>query len=379
MVSGGNNVAEGLKHMESVLPHVLMQTAGQTSIEQDDQAVLLIQLEILRRQLALGTDPDTIKERLNDCKKSLDHFSGVMDARVYASFYQASYEYSKVKGNPQEYYTNSLLYLTYTPLSSLSLSTQASLASDIGLAALLGKNIYNFGELLQNPILKTLDSTEYVWLPKMLQAFNQGNIKAFNDIFGQVKDKYVSSQKTPTTSLVFLVSFFRFYVHVSKSHTFSLLSFIVCVVVCCVCQPTLAANVAFLNQKLRIMTLMELVFRLPSGSKAGTASGAASASSSSSSLSAPSEQRGRFLTFDAISKGCDLPVDQVEWLLMKSLALKVIKGEIDQVDQSIRLTWVSPRVLDIEQVKSLKNRLSVWQQEVEQTTVFVENNAQQII
>ena len=57
----------------------------------------------------------------------------------------------------------------------------------------------------------------------------------------------------------------------------------------------------------------------------------------------------------------------------------MIKGEIDQVNESVRLTWVSPRVLDIDQVKSLKNRLNAWQQEVEQTTVFVENNAQQII
>ena len=190
---GGGAVADGLKHVESVLPHVLHQSAGQVSIEQDEQAVLLLQLEITRRQLSLGVEIDLIKERLAESKKALDRFPGVMDARVYASFYQASYEYSKVKGNPQEYYTNSLLYLTYTPLSSLPISTQAALASDIGLAALLGKNIYNFGELLQHPILKTLDATEYVWLPKLLNTFNQGNIKEFNTIFGQVKDKYVSS------------------------------------------------------------------------------------------------------------------------------------------------------------------------------------------
>lgn len=111
---------------------------------------------------------------------------------------------------------------------------------------------------------------------------------------------------------------------------------------------------------------MELVFRLPS-SKAAVAVGD------------ENKARGRFLTFDAISVGCDLPKDQVEWLVMKALALKVVKGEIDQVAETVRVTWVSPRVLDIDQVKSIKNRLAVWQAEVEQTTVFVENNAAQIM
>jgi 26S proteasome regulatory subunit N9 len=191
-VSSLKSVEEGLKHIESVLPHVQHQTAGQVSLEQDEQAVLLLQLEATRRQLGLGGEIDLVKEKLAESKKSLDRFSGVMDARVYASYYQASYEYSKLKGNPQDYYTNSLLYLTYTPLNSIPLATQAALASDIGLAALLGKNIYNFGELLQHPILKSLDATEYAWLPKLLVTFNQGNIKGFNEIFEQVKGKYVS-------------------------------------------------------------------------------------------------------------------------------------------------------------------------------------------
>lgn len=120
------------------------------------------------------------------------------------------------------------------------------------------------------------------------------------------------------------------------------------------------------------MTLMELVFRLPSGKTA--ASGAAAESSASAEEGA----RGRVLSFDAISRGCDIPKDQVEWLLMKSLALKVIKGSIDEVAETIRLKWVSPRVLDREQVQSLQARLSTWQTDVEQTTVFVENNAQNV-
>lgn len=138
-------------------------------------------------------------------------------------------------------------------------------------------------------------------------------------------------------------------------------------------QPALAGNASFLNQKLRIMTLMELVFRLP-GEQA-----AAAAANEDGSGKGNGSSRGRVLTFDQVAKGCDLPLDQVEWLLMKSLALRVVKGEIDQVAQTVRITWVAPRVLDIEQLKALKGRLATWQKEVEQTTLFVENNAAQVI
>jgi 26S proteasome regulatory subunit N9 len=145
-------------------------------------------------------------------------------------------------------------------------------------------------------------------------------------------------------------------------------------------QPTLASNAAFLNQKLRIMTLMELVFRLPSGKGPAAASSASAAAASSSSAGAGEGQsRGRVLSFASIASGCDIPVDQVEWLLMKALALKVIRGQIDQVAQQVRLQWVAPRVLDKGQIKALQERLTVWQNDVEQTTIFVENNAQAVL
>lgn len=64
---------------------------------------------------------------------------------------------------------------------------------------------------------------------------------------------------------------------------------------------------------------------------------------------------------------------------MKALSLKVLRGSIDQVEESIRIQWVAPRVLDQAQVKSLQARITNWQTDVEQTTVFVENNAQSVI
>jgi len=93
-------------------------------------------------------------------------------------------------------------------------------------------------------------------------------------------------------------------------------------------QPVLAKHQEFLNQKLRIMTLMEMCFKRTSIT--------------------------RTLTFKDISTTCGLPLELVEVLLMKAFSLKVIKGLIDQVDQTVRIKWVQPRVLDVGQIASIE-------------------------
>lgn len=47
---------------------------------------------------------------------------------------------------------------------------------------------------------------------------------------------------------------------------------------------------------------------------------------------------------------CAVPL-QVELLVMKALSVGLIKGNIDEVDQKVQMTWVQPRVLDVQQVK----------------------------
>ena len=40
-------------------------------------------------------------------------------------------------------------------------------------------------------------------------------------------------------------------------------------------------------------------------------------------------------------------------LVMRALSLGLVKGTIDEVDESVHMTWVQPRVLNTEQVKRL--------------------------
>lgn len=50
---------------------------------------------------------------------------------------------------------------------------------------------------------------------------------------------------------------------------------------------------------------------------------------------------------------------QVELLVMKALSVGLIKGNIDEVDQKVQMTWVQPRVLDLQQVGARSQNLKL--------------------
>ena len=45
-------------------------------------------------------------------------------------------------------------------------------------------------------------------------------------------------------------------------------------------------------------------------------------------------------------------------------SLKLIRGTIDQVDKSVEITWVQPRVLEDEQLKTLHDLFGSWRNNV---------------
>lgn len=50
----------------------------------------------------------------------------------------------------------------------------------------------------------------------------------------------------------------------------------------------------------------------------------------------------------------------------------LIEGIIDQVEGTVYVSWVQPRVLGIPQIKSLRNRLDGWIEKVHTTLLSVE-------
>ena len=56
---------------------------------------------------------------------------------------------------------------------------------------------------------------------------------------------------------------------------------------------------------------------------------------------------------------------QVEMLVLKAFALKVVKGVIDEVEGNVRIDWIQPRVLHKEQIQALRDRLWEWANQVQ--------------
>jgi len=275
-------------------------------VEEHVHASVLCHMEICRHKTALGKLDDA-KDILDTQEARMNTYSGILPALIHSHYHLASLEYFKVKGPAHSYYKASLLYLTYTPLTTLKLPQQVELAYDVALAALIGHKVYNFGELLQHPILKTLQGTGHDWLFELINAFNAGDLDRAKAIFAQKGDS----------------------------------------------QQLLTNNLEFLQQKIRIMAAMEMVFR--------------------------KDAHSRVISFEEISKHCDLPVNQVEWLLMKAFSLEVLKGKIDQVEQKVRIKWVQPRVLDLDQVASMKEKISSWSAQVKTSAAYVEENAPELL
>ncbi|MEE6510922.1 hypothetical protein FKM82_031257 [Ascaphus truei] len=91
-------------------------------------------------------------------------------------------------------------------------------------------------------------------------------------------------------------------------------------------QPDLSANESLLLKKIQLLCLMEMTFTRPANH--------------------------RQLTFDEIAKSAQVNVNDVELLVMKALSVGLLRGSIDEVDKRVHITWVQPRVLDLQQVKA---------------------------
>uniref|UniRef100_A0A2K6DEF7 Proteasome 26S subunit, non-ATPase 13 n=1 Tax=Macaca nemestrina TaxID=9545 RepID=A0A2K6DEF7_MACNE len=70
---------------------------------------------------------------------------------------------------------------------------------------------------------------------------------------------------------------------------------------------------------------------------------------------------------------------EVELLVMKALSVGLVKGSIDEVDRRVHMTWVQPRVLDLQQIKGMKDRLEFWCTDVKSMEMLVEHQAHDIL
>ncbi|BGP35035.1 26S proteasome regulatory subunit [Rhodotorula toruloides] len=152
---------------------------------------VLVSMERGHFLLLLG-QPEAAKEAMDQCQKVLDQLDSV-DLAVHASFYRVSGDYWKAKAEFADYYRNSLLYLACIDIDrDLTQDERAERARDLGIAALLGESLYNFGELLLHPVLDSLKGTPNEYIRSLLFAFNSGDIDKFQSLIPELeKEPYL--------------------------------------------------------------------------------------------------------------------------------------------------------------------------------------------
>jgi 26S proteasome regulatory subunit N9 len=111
-------------------------------------------------------------------------------------------------------------------------------------------------------------------------------------------------------------------------------------------QPALVNMGTKMQEKMTLLALVQMVFERPSSE--------------------------RTLQFHEIAARLDIPIEQVEWVIMRAFSVKLMEGSMDQVDGIIHVTWILPRVLDATQLSDLSTRFGEWSTKVSATKDYMQ-------
>ncbi len=74
----------------------------------------------------------------------------------------------------------------------MSDADKRQLAVDVALAALVGDGVFNFGEIIEHPIMTSLAGTPEAWLADLIRVFHTGDVDVFNMIVASNRAAYDS-------------------------------------------------------------------------------------------------------------------------------------------------------------------------------------------
>ena len=264
-------------------------TRNPTNAAVTHEASLYIRAHVAQCRLVSG-DHAGCKQLIEECKEAVESTNEI-DASVHASVHYVHSQLTKSRQDFQGFYRSALLYLSYVDDASLSIDVRRALAVDLSLAALLGKDIYNFGELLQHSVASSLDGTDYEWLHGVIKAFHAGDLAQYDALLATHGASFDA-------------------------------------------QPGLRDRRTELREKIQILSVMQLIFSLPSDD--------------------------RTIAMAEIGRRTGRDTDGVKRLTMRALSVHLVEGSLDSVAGEVTITWVQPRVLTRPEVVNLSEKIDVW-------------------
>lgn len=68
----------------------------------------------------------------------------------------------------------------------------------------------------------------------------------------------------------------------------------------------------------------------------------------------------RVISFETLHRTCSIPIDHVEFMVMKAMALGLVKGNINQIRNEVTVTWVAPKVLETQRIATMLGKFEEW-------------------
>ncbi len=224
-------------------------------------------------------------------KNTEQDFSGniEIDSSLYSQYYKLSTLYYGKEEDYDNFYNNAFQYLAYE--TKISNEDKLNLCYKMCSAMLIGEKLYNFAELLEKDFFKLMTGSKYEWISNLILSFNSAKVDQFLSMVKQ-NEKIIKE------------------------------------------NPVLKSNFDFLEIKIRIAALLDLIFQ--------------------------KNKNERTISFEEICKVCDTSLDKIEYICMKALSQGLLKGYIDEVEKKFIVTWIQPKYLDKEKINFMKEKFTSW-------------------
>lgn len=268
------------------------------------------------------------EDLLDFLTEKLDKYRGV-ESLIVGLYHRSYASFEKTMNRSSRFYKQAMLYLTYTPVHAIPLKEIPSLVYELIIAAVVSDDVYNLGELILHPMIQEFSSItkglkEEAVDPLLLDEFKE---KAW------LLEILVSLHEGDMDS----------FIRVANENQGKFES------------TPLSSPEAQISIKKKAITLalMDLAFK--------------------------KNKNERNISFDEIAAHCKIGINDIELLVMRAINMNLIRGFIDQVSQTVEVTWVRPRVLDKTRMQLLKEKLDSWIFSAERLVSHLENVAPELI